>query len=288
MKRRREEGFTSRDSSSSLTSDEALARRLQEEEEKNSVRMRHSNEDADAALARLMEAEEADASTRAREIARQSILFRLQGGMMEEEDAEDEEWRPRPRTRGRRNRRRGGDHVFGMGGGMLDHFIAAIAAGVGAPPRLALPPGVDPRLAQLMTRDLTANDYELLGELDDGGNNKKVGATSSEINRMPVFEYNGSRSTAPPSSSSGSSSNVVDLVTPAKSDVVDLVDSKDKASKSPEDADENGDNQCCICLENFASMQKLMRLPCLHCFHIECGKNWLEIKASCPICNHGI
>jgi hypothetical protein len=47
-------------------------------------------------------------------------------------------------------------------------------------------------------------------------------------------------------------------------------------------------HQCVICLEPFVDTpvegDRYQLLPCLHCFHRECARNWLVIRQSCPIC----
>ncbi|CAM9732411.1 unnamed protein product [Ascophyllum nodosum] len=42
--------------------------------------------------------------------------------------------------------------------------------------------------------------------------------------------------------------------------------------------------QCCICMEDMKSRQKITRLPaCLHTFHSKCISKWLKGQATCPI-----
>ena len=43
---------------------------------------------------------------------------------------------------------------------------------------------------------------------------------------------------------------------------------------------------CIICLENFKNGDKAIILPCIHIFHNECIKKWLQTQDSCPICKH--
>ena len=47
-------------------------------------------------------------------------------------------------------------------------------------------------------------------------------------------------------------------------------------------------HQCVICFEPFVDTpeggDRYQLLPCLHCFHRECARNWLVIRQSCPIC----
>ncbi|CAG9320396.1 unnamed protein product [Blepharisma stoltei] len=44
------------------------------------------------------------------------------------------------------------------------------------------------------------------------------------------------------------------------------------------------ESTCNICLEDFQDGETIIRLPCMHIFHKNCGDDWLERKNSCPIC----
>ena len=52
---------------------------------------------------------------------------------------------------------------------------------------------------------------------------------------------------------------------------------------SPEKLDEEK-RKCIICLSEFTQGEKAIILPCIHFFHEECIKNWLEKQNFCPIC----
>ncbi|GBF92688.1 hypothetical protein Rsub_05057 [Raphidocelis subcapitata] len=41
---------------------------------------------------------------------------------------------------------------------------------------------------------------------------------------------------------------------------------------------------CSICLEEFGEGQQLSTLPCVHKFHADCVRTWLQQKAACPVC----
>lgn len=41
---------------------------------------------------------------------------------------------------------------------------------------------------------------------------------------------------------------------------------------------------CAICLEAMGAGQEVARLPCRHCFHIDCIRCWLPTSLSCPLC----
>ena len=46
--------------------------------------------------------------------------------------------------------------------------------------------------------------------------------------------------------------------------------------------------RCIICLENFVNLDKIINLSCLHMFHDECIKKWLNENNFCPICKNEI
>jgi len=47
------------------------------------------------------------------------------------------------------------------------------------------------------------------------------------------------------------------------------------------------EQQCMICLENFALGTEAVLLPCKHMFHgEECVKTWLKLHNSCPVCRY--
>ena len=51
----------------------------------------------------------------------------------------------------------------------------------------------------------------------------------------------------------------------------------------------DGDNNnCIVCLNDFEIGDKVTSLPCLHMFHTDCIKNWLQSKNHCPICKYSI
>jgi E3 ubiquitin-protein ligase synoviolin len=45
-----------------------------------------------------------------------------------------------------------------------------------------------------------------------------------------------------------------------------------------------GDPMCIVCREDMAVEMGPKRLPCGHCFHVDCLKSWLERQQNCPIC----
>mmetsp|Transcript_16041 Transcript_16041/g.35253 ORF Transcript_16041/g.35253 Transcript_16041/m.35253 type:complete len:256 (-) Transcript_16041:216-983(-) len=43
--------------------------------------------------------------------------------------------------------------------------------------------------------------------------------------------------------------------------------------------------ECCICLEEYETGEKVVRIPhCNHIFHRECCRDWLSRKCTCPYC----
>ena len=52
--------------------------------------------------------------------------------------------------------------------------------------------------------------------------------------------------------------------------------------------EKEGDNNCIICLNDMKIGDNVTSLPCLHVFHTDCIKQWLQSKNSCPICKYEI
>ena len=46
----------------------------------------------------------------------------------------------------------------------------------------------------------------------------------------------------------------------------------------------DNNNNCIICLYDFNIGDKIAALPCLHVFHFDCIKHWLNNELSCPVC----
>lgn len=49
----------------------------------------------------------------------------------------------------------------------------------------------------------------------------------------------------------------------------------------------SGEN-CSICLEKLSKAKFMAQLPCKHCFHFACYRQWKERSDTCPVCrrNH--
>jgi hypothetical protein len=266
-----------------------LAKRLEAEERATLTKRLKAEEKEDAALAARLEAEaSADPSLMA-PLARNG----RRGGRVRERQPQ-----PRPAVYPRgRDRRRG----RGMNLQLLGIIMDALAdrSGVLSPAlgqRPQIPPGIDPRLAELMTRDLNANDYETLMELESEsmGNRKRQGASDAEIDLLPTFSFGSPRqglsstttTTSSSSSSSSSSSRGVRKVV----SLLDDVDEDEVWQVAPPDSfhdsedDEKQDDKCVVCLEDFESGAHCMRLPCMHYFHADCIREWLRLKRCCPAC----
>ena len=51
---------------------------------------------------------------------------------------------------------------------------------------------------------------------------------------------------------------------------------------------EGENNECVVCLSSFDAGETITTLPCLHIFHSDCIKSWLESHNCCPICKYEI
>ena len=51
---------------------------------------------------------------------------------------------------------------------------------------------------------------------------------------------------------------------------------------------EGENNECVVCLSSFEVGDSITTLPCVHIFHTDCIKSWLESNNSCPICKFEI
>ncbi|KAL3630203.1 hypothetical protein CASFOL_023187 [Castilleja foliolosa] len=51
---------------------------------------------------------------------------------------------------------------------------------------------------------------------------------------------------------------------------------------------ENNNNciACAVCKDEFAAVEKAIRLPCCHLYHGDCIFPWLGIRNTCPVCRH--
>ena len=136
--------------------------------------------------------------------------------------------------------------------------------------------GVNPRMLELMTRDINANDYELLLDTFGGDQeNRNKGATDAEIDTFLInITHQQKRK---------SKNDVIDLCGDIphnkRSKMIVLIDDDDNKKENDKE------NECSICLSQFAVGEELSILPCLHKFHKTCITNWLKISKKCPIDN---
>jgi len=140
--------------------------------------------------------------------------------------------------------------------------------------------GVNPRVLELMTRDINSNDYELLLEQFGGDqeNRRNKGATDAEIDTFLINITHQQKRKF-------SNNDVIDLCGDTnykRNKMIVLVDDHDDGNKKEND---NKENECSICLSQFAVGEELSLLPCLHKFHKTCITNWLKISKKCPIDN---
>src|SRR4051794_23624770 len=50
----------------------------------------------------------------------------------------------------------------------------------------------------------------------------------------------------------------------------------------------NRSQECSVCLAAFAPESQKRKLDCGHVFHLNCIKQWLNIKPTCPNCRSGV
>ena len=158
--------------------------------------------------------------------------------------------------------------------------------------RPQIPEGIDPRLAELMTRDLTANDYETLMELEQASAATGAGANDGEINLLPTFTFGGKKAKVTCSSGSGGKCRKYSKIS---EEVVSLLDDSDEEDdpqpyssssfekQQQQEEEEEEEEKCAVCLETFEGGDKCIRLPCLHYFHEDCIREWLRIQKCCPV-----
>jgi hypothetical protein len=48
------------------------------------------------------------------------------------------------------------------------------------------------------------------------------------------------------------------------------------------------DGSCAICLGEFEEGEAVTDLPCKHHFHVDCAREWFEVKPQCPYCRRWI
>jgi len=109
-------------------------------------------------------------------------------------------------------------------------------------------------LALMGRENFTANDYEVLSQLDVinqslGQGQQQRGATEQMINRLPLHNMT-------------------------------LSEIESKAGTNAA--------QCTICMEMFAEGDVVRVVTCMHSFHKDCLDPWLRLHPTCPICKISI
>lgn len=178
-----------------------------------------------------------------------------------------------------------GAMMGGFGGGAGAAAVGASAAHMPA----------DGRLRSLLTRELTAEDYDLLSSLQDK-EKSGAGASEAEVSLLPVYRWGEGgkgakkkRRTSPPMpirTASADGKVVCDLVgdSEPQGDQQQQQQQENEVEEDKEDKEEEEEgDKCIICMEPFAPDEKVMRLPCQHVFHEACARSWLKVKHSCPI-----
>jgi len=46
--------------------------------------------------------------------------------------------------------------------------------------------------------------------------------------------------------------------------------------------------ECPVCLQAFAAGEPVVVLPCIHVFHTECARTWLDRAGTCPRCRFNV
>jgi hypothetical protein len=61
--------------------------------------------------------------------------------------------------------------------------------------------------------------------------------------------------------------------------------SEDSIARLPVKTLETADGNCCICLDQFQCGDFVKTMSCeKHTFHAKCLDDWLQVKATCPLC----
>ncbi|MCD7461040.1 RING finger protein 24 [Datura stramonium] len=54
--------------------------------------------------------------------------------------------------------------------------------------------------------------------------------------------------------------------------------------ESPKSTCLESKEHCCLCLVDYCDGEDLAKIDCGHVYHIDCIKEWIKLKNSCPIC----
>lgn len=58
----------------------------------------------------------------------------------------------------------------------------------------------------------------------------------------------------------------------------------ERRHRPTESSDSEDRIECAICMNTYAHEDEIMVLPCLHWFHSTCGREWLDKRPECPLC----
>jgi hypothetical protein len=127
-------------------------------------------------------------------------------------------------------------------------------------------------LNSMYSRDLTANDYEMLLQLQDV-KPKQNGASNLDLSMLPSYKF---KSCLPNKKTTNKNPKTIVL---DHRIIIDLVDSDKETTPEPKERKV----ECSICLQNYQDGEEVVTLPCLHKFHQDCIFPWLKINCNCPI-----
>ena len=168
-------------------------------------------------------------------------------------------------------------------------------------------------MRSLMHREIDANDYALLLQLEDVPVANK-GATDIEISMLPTFRFglesrkriNSGYDADNLSKRRKANRKTKPIIIIDDNEVIEILEDDEEndpvvascsssssstcsrfttLSPSTESTEEScsENKKCCICLEEYEVGDEMMRLPCLHFFHRDCLVPWLTNNCTCPI-----
>ena len=107
--------------------------------------------------------------------------------------------------------------------------------------------------------------------------NRNIHNNSLNLNYNDIFESNIINLFDSSSNNNSDSSNNNDISFQLDSRILESTDKLCPEKK-----------RCIICLENFEKYDKIVNLSCLHMFHDECIRKWLNENNYCPICKNEV
>jgi len=61
-----------------------------------------------------------------------------------------------------------------------------------------------------------------------------------------------------------------------------------KRTDDDDEEEEEGEENCTICMQEFADGDSVRGLPCNHQFHQLCIDQWLNSNKTCPVCKEAV